>query len=139
MLKTIRISHALLKSSPQRNSNLIRIHRHRSTMAALISGDTFFLDNFAIRQWEDPDFAGTSRFGVLFLQPSSESRFQPPNFAGPTKDDHSVRLQEHACHVTKSSLSSGSMRFSKLKVGCWSMVMPPFANTSLFQTNGAAK
>lgn len=32
---------------------------HILTMAACIAGDTFFLDNFALRQWEDHGFAGT--------------------------------------------------------------------------------
>jgi hypothetical protein len=26
---------------------------------ALISGDTFFLDEFALRQWDDPNYGGT--------------------------------------------------------------------------------
>lgn len=27
--------------------------------AALLHGDTFFLDNFAVRQWDDPNYSGT--------------------------------------------------------------------------------
>lgn len=27
--------------------------------AALLHGDTFFLDNFALRQWDDPNYSGT--------------------------------------------------------------------------------
>ena len=38
-----------------------KTYTHRPIMAAtqLISGDTFFLDHFALRQWKDPNFAGT--------------------------------------------------------------------------------
>jgi hypothetical protein len=28
-------------------------------MSALLHGDTFFLDNFAVRQWDDPNYSGT--------------------------------------------------------------------------------
>jgi hypothetical protein len=28
-------------------------------MPALLHGDTFFLDNFAVRQWDDPNYSGT--------------------------------------------------------------------------------
>ncbi|KAF6261580.1 hypothetical protein COO60DRAFT_1501168 [Scenedesmus sp. NREL 46B-D3] len=30
-----------------------------SSMSALLHGDTFFLDNFAVRQWDDPNYSGT--------------------------------------------------------------------------------
>uniref|UniRef100_A0A383V540 Flagellar associated protein n=1 Tax=Tetradesmus obliquus TaxID=3088 RepID=A0A383V540_TETOB len=30
-----------------------------SSMSALLYGDTFFLDNFAVRQWDDPNYSGT--------------------------------------------------------------------------------
>ena len=32
--------------------------------APLIHTDTFFLDHFALRQWTDPEFAGTRLAGV---------------------------------------------------------------------------
>lgn len=47
--------------SPSRSQLASDTNRTRSTMAgaALLHGDTFFLDNFAVRQWDDPNYSGT--------------------------------------------------------------------------------
>jgi hypothetical protein len=63
MLKTQRLGNLLLKSAaiPKRT-----LFRSRSTIlskskmaASLISGEAFFLDHFALRQWHDSNYAGT--------------------------------------------------------------------------------
>ncbi len=43
-----------LPSSPLRPRQLVR-----AMTTSLLSGSTFWLDTFALRQWDDPDFAGT--------------------------------------------------------------------------------
>ena len=64
MLKTHRIAGSSwgivtkLVSPALRRPSTTSFSSHRA-MATLISGDTFFLDHFALRQWEDPNFAGT--------------------------------------------------------------------------------
>lgn len=44
----------------------LQAHRTRATM---ISGEVFFLDEFASRQWDDPDYAGETTFAQMRCAP----------------------------------------------------------------------
>jgi len=63
MLQTQRLGKLFLKSAAIPKRTLFRprsTFSSKSKMAAsLISGETFFLDHFALRQWQDSGFAGT--------------------------------------------------------------------------------
>lgn len=64
MLKTQRLGNLLVKSAAIPKRTLFRSRttfssKSKIMAASLISGETFFLDHFALRQWQDSNFAGT--------------------------------------------------------------------------------
>lgn len=60
MFKSGNIPSKLLRTSLRRTISKPTRNHCTIAMAKLISGDTFFLDNFVLRQWDDPKYAGVS-------------------------------------------------------------------------------
>ena len=49
----------LITSSPPERASLLRAAGSSSSSMGEYTGDVFFLDEFAIRQWDDPRYSGT--------------------------------------------------------------------------------
>jgi hypothetical protein len=80
-------------------------------MASLISGDTFFLDEFALRQWDDPDYGGTR---ISYDKSDFVARLHDAHMSGeaPLHDGYS-----DFCKVASSRPGSGSASSSSSPSG----------------------